>query len=114
MYDDNCVFCKIIAGQIPAGKVYEDDLIFAFHDINPAAPTHILFTPKIHMESLDSVNPSNIKYVSRILEKIPGIAASFGIAGGYRAVTNTGENGGQSVPHLHFHLLGGRKLGLLG
>jgi len=111
---DNCIFCKIIAGEIPSNKVYGDDEILMFHDINKSAPVHILCVPKIHLDSLNDVNETNIKYISRILEKIPEIAKSFGIIDGYRVVTNIGEDGGQSVKHLHFHILGGRKLGYLG
>ena len=108
----DCIFCKIIAGEIPSKKAYEDDMILAFHDIDPAAPVHILITPKIHMDSLNDINQSNIDYVSHILAKIPDIAESFGTADGYRVVTNIGKNGGQSVKHLHFHVLGGKKLPL--
>jgi len=111
---NDCIFCKIIAGEIPSKKVYEDDKIYVFHDINPAAPVHLLCVPKIHMDSLNDINQSNTGYVSQILEKIPEIAESFGIIDGYRVVTNIGEDGGQSVRHLHFHVLGGRKLGYLG
>ena len=116
MDNKNCLFCKIIAGEIPSDKVYEDDKMLAFRDINPAAPTHVLCVPKIHIESLNDVNVNhdNISYISRILEKIPEIAKSFGIENGYRVVTNIGADGGQSVNHLHFHVLGGRKMGYLG
>ncbi|MCL1858067.1 MAG: histidine triad nucleotide-binding protein [Oscillospiraceae bacterium] len=112
----DCVFCKIIAGEIPSEKVYEDDEILMFHDINKSAPVHILCVPKIHIDSLNdlNLNHENIKYAARILEKIPEIAKSFGISGGYRVITNIGEDGGQSVKHLHFHVIGGRKLGYLG
>ena len=106
----DCIFCKIIAGEIPAKKAYEDDKILAFHDIHPVAPVHILVTPKIHMDSLNDINKSNIEYVSHILEKIPEIAESFGTIDGYRVITNIGKNGGQSVKHLHFHIIGGKKL----
>jgi histidine triad (HIT) family protein len=111
---NGCIFCKIIAGEIPSKKVYEDDMIYVFHDINPSAPVHLLCVPKIHMDSLNDVNQSNIEYVSHILGKIPELAESFGIIDGYRVITNIGEDGGQSVKHLHFHVLGGRKLGYLG
>ena len=108
---ENCIFCKIITGEIPSQKVYEDDKILAFHDINPAAPVHVVAIPKIHIESLNDVNGDNMEYVSRILEKIPEIAKLAGIFdGGYRVVTNIGKNGQQSVNHLHFHVIGGRKL----
>ncbi|MCL2816326.1 MAG: histidine triad nucleotide-binding protein, partial [Oscillospiraceae bacterium] len=103
---DNCLFCKITAGEIPSKKVFEDDMILAFFDIRPAAPVHVLCVPKIHMESIDDINASNIGYISRIFEQIPKIAESLKISGGYRVVSNVGENGGQSVAHLHFHILG--------
>ena len=114
MSDKKCIFCKIIAGEIPSKKVYEDDEILMFHDINKSAPVHILCVPKIHIDSLNEVNQENIKYVAHILEKIPEIAKSFGISDGYRVVTNIGEDGGQSIFHLHFHILGGRKLAYMG
>ena len=100
----DCIFCKIIAGEIPSKKVYEDETMLAFHDINPAAPVHILCVPKIHMDSLNDVNPENIGYVAHILQKIPDIAESFGTIDGYRVITNIGEDGGQTVNHLHFHI----------
>ena len=114
MRKDDCIFCKIIEGDLPSKKVYEDDMILAFHDINPSAPVHIIVVPKIHIDSLDDVNCDNISYVSRIIEKIPGIAKSFDIDKGYRVISNIGDDGGQSVKHLHFHIIGGRKLGYLG
>jgi len=109
---DNCIFCKIIAGEIPSKKVYEDDKIFVFHDINPIAPVHILFLPKIHMESLNDINSSNmeLEYVSHIIGKIPEIAKTLGLSDGYRTIINTGKDGGQSVNHLHVHVAGGKKL----
>jgi len=113
MSDNNCIFCKIIAGEIPSKKVFEDDMILMFHDIAPAAPVHVLAVPKIHIDSLDDIggiNGENIKYVTRILEKTPEIAKTLGLDGGYRVITNIGENGQQSVRHLHFHIIGGRKL----
>ena len=106
----NCIFCKIIAGEIPSAKVYEDEHVFAFRDINPQTPVHILVVPKVHMESTDAVNGENSVYVAKIFEAIPKIAAEAGLANGYRVITNVGENGCQSVKHLHFHILGGKKL----
>lgn len=106
----NCIFCMIIAGEIPSAKVYEDDYVFAFKDINPQTPVHILVVPKVHMESTDAVNGENSVYVAKIFEAIPRIAAEAGLANGYRVITNCGEDGCQSVQHLHFHLLGGKKL----
>ncbi len=107
---DNCLFCKIITGTIPSGKVYEDDAVYAFSDINPQAPVHILVVPKTHMASLDEVTADNSTCVTRIMEAIPHIAAAAGLKNGYRVITNIGEDGCQSVKHLHFHLLGGKKL----
>jgi len=106
----DCIFCKIVAGEIPSKKVYEDDKILAFHDINPVAPVHVLFVPKMHMGSLNDIDPSNIDYVSHILEKIPELVKTLGLSNGYRVVINTGADGRQSVDHLHIHIIGGRKL----
>ena len=114
MSEKDCIFCKIIAGEIPSKKAYEDDTILAFYDINPVAPVHVLVIPKIHMDSLNDINNENIGCVSHILEKIPDIAESLGITSGYRVISNIGEEAGQSVKHLHFHIIGGRKLGYLG
>ncbi len=106
----DCLFCQIIAGNIPSAKVYEDDMVYAFRDIAPMAPTHILVVPKMHIPSADGVNAENSAYVSRIFEVIPKIAAAEGLSGGYRVITNCGEDACQSVKHLHFHILGGKKL----
>ena len=106
----SCLFCKIIAGEIPSKKVYEDEYVYAFHDIAPMAPVHVLFVPKQHMESADAVSAENSVYVAKIFEAIPKVAAELGLANGYRVITNCGEDGCQSVKHLHFHLLGGKKL----
>lgn len=105
-----CVFCEIIAGNIPSTKVYEDDNILAFKDIAPAAPIHIIVVPKEHIESANDVNMDNSNYVSAIFEKIPEIAKSQGIDS-YRIINNCGEDAGQTVKHLHFHILGGMKMG---
>lgn len=105
-----CLFCKIAAGEIPSTKVYEDELILAFRDIAPQAPTHILVIPKIHIPSVDGVTVENSKLVAHIFEVIPGIAAAEGLTGGYRVVSNCGSDAGQTVNHLHFHILGGREL----
>ena len=107
---NDCLFCKIIAGDIPSKKVYEDDAVYAFHDIAPMAPVHILIVPKLHVASADGINAENSAYVARIFEAIPKIAAEAGLTNGYRVITNCGEDGCQSVKHLHFHLLGGKKL----
>ncbi len=106
----NCLFCKIIAGEIPSQKVYEDESCFAFRDINPQAPVHVLVVPKVHIESADGVNGENSRYVAAIFEAIPRIAATEGLVNGYRVITNCGADGCQSVKHLHFHILGGRAL----
>ena len=106
----DCIFCRIIAGEIPSAKVYEDERVFAFKDINPQAPVHVLVVPKAHLESADAVTAENSVYVAGIFEAIPKIAAEAGLENGYRVITNCGEDGCQSVKHLHFHLLGGRKL----
>ena len=106
----NCLFCEIIAGNIPSTKVYEDDMVYALRDIAPMAPTHILVVPKVHIPSADGVNAENSAYVARIFEAIPQIAAAEGLTNGYRVITNCGEDACQSVKHLHFHILGGKKL----
>ena len=106
----DCLFCKIIAGDIPSTKVYEDELVYAFRDIAPMAPTHVLIVPKLHVASADEVTGENSRFVARIFEVIPQIAAAEGLTNGYRVITNCGEDGCQSVQHLHFHLLGGKKL----
>ena len=108
----NCLFCKIIAGEIPSAKVYEDDLVYAFRDIAPQAPTHILVVPKAHMADCNAVTEENSAVVARIFEVIPRIAAAEGLTKGYRVVSNCGGDAGQTVPHLHFHILGGKKLAL--
>lgn len=106
----NCLFCSIINGEIPSKKVYEDDSCFAFSDINPQAPVHCLVVPKLHIESADMITPANSAAVSAIFEAIPKIAKELGLGNGYRVITNIGEDGCQSVKHLHFHILGGKKL----
>lgn len=106
----DCLFCKIIAGEIPSVKVYEDDKILAFRDINPMAPTHILVIPKEHIGGADELNEGNSAIVGYIFAKIADIAKKEGLTNGYRVVSNVGEDGGQTVRHLHFHILGGKKL----
>ena len=108
----DCLFCKIIGGQIPSTKVYEDDLVFAFRDIAPQAPTHILVVPKTHIGSVAEINGENSALVARIFEVIPQIAKAEGLANGYRVVSNCGDDAGQTVKHLHFHILGGKTLSL--
>ena len=107
----DCIFCKIVAGEIPSSKVYEDDDILTFRDIAPQAPVHILVIPKAHIGSVAELTPENSAAATRCLEAIPGIAAAEGLAGGFRVISNVGADGGQTVPHLHFHILGGKKLG---
>jgi histidine triad (HIT) family protein len=105
-----CIFCEIIAGNIPSTKVYEDDKVYAFRDINPQAPVHILVVPKQHIPSADAIDADNAAVVASIFAAIPKIAVAEGLTNGYRVITNCGEDGCQSVQHLHFHLLGGKKL----
>ena len=108
----DCIFCKIIAGDIPSTKVYEDELVYAFRDINPQAPTHILVVPKAHLSGMNDVTAENSAVVAHIFEVIPGIAKAEGLDGGYRVVSNCGADAGQTVFHLHFHILGGKELTL--
>ncbi|MBP5270758.1 MAG: histidine triad nucleotide-binding protein [Clostridia bacterium] len=107
----DCIFCKIISGEIPSTAVYQDERVFAFRDINPQAPVHILVVPREHIESADAITAENSAAVAAVFEAIPKIAAAEGLGKGYRVVTNCGEHGCQSVKHIHFHLLGGRQLG---
>jgi len=106
----DCLFCAIINGEIPSSKVYEDDVCYAFLDINPQAPVHCLVVPKVHISSADAINADNSDTVAAIFTAIPKIATSLGLSGGYRVVSNVGDDGCQSVKHLHFHILGGKKL----
>lgn len=108
----DCLFCKIIAGDIPSTKVYEDETVYAFRDIAPQAPTHILVIPKAHLASVNQVTAENSGVVAHIFEVIPKIAAAEGLTGGYRVVSNCGSDAGQTVHHLHFHILGGKVLSL--
>ena len=106
----DCLFCKIIAGAIPSTKVYEDETVLAFRDIAPQAPTHVLVIPKIHMASVNDVTAENSAVVAHIFEVIPQIAKAEGLENGYRVVSNCGADAGQTVFHLHFHILGGKTL----
>lgn len=108
----DCLFCKIIEGDIPSSKVYEDENIYAFDDIAPEAPVHVLIVPKTHICCANAITAENSKCVAQIFEKIPEIAKLCGLENGYRIINNCGEDGGQSVMHLHFHLIGGAKLPL--
>lgn len=105
-----CIFCEIIEGNIPSTKVYEDDMILAFKDINPVAPVHTVIVPKKHIESANDITDENSEYVAHIFAKIPEIAKAQGIDS-YRIINNCGDDAGQTVKHLHFHLVGGVKLG---
>jgi histidine triad (HIT) family protein len=107
---ENCVFCKIVAGEIPSNKVYEDDTVLAFRDIAPMAPTHILVIPKTHICSAADITWDNSAVVAHIFEVIAQIAKTEGLEKGFRVTTNSGDDGCQSVHHLHFHILGGKKL----
>ncbi len=107
----DCLFCKIIAGEIPSAKVYENDKVYAFRDINPEAPVHVLIVPKEHIASANELTAENAGIIADIFLAAKEIAAREGIAeGGYRIVNNCGVDGGQTVGHLHFHMLGGRSL----
>ena len=107
---ENCLFCKILRGEIPSARVYEDENVYSFRDINPQAPVHVLVIPKTHVASADEITADNAALVAAVFAAIPKIAAAEGLGNGYRVITNIGEDGCQSVKHLHFHLLGGTKL----
>ena len=106
----DCVFCKIAKGEIPSKKAYEDDQILAFYDLDPQAPVHILLIPKNHISSANELTEENSKVVSHIFVVAAKLAKELGLEKGYRIVNNCGEDGGQPVQHLHFHLLGGRSM----
>ena len=106
----DCIFCRIIAGEIPSSKVYEDERCYAFRDINPQTPVHILVVPKAHVASVDEITAKNSADVAAIFEAIPRIAAAEGLSGGYRVITNCGDDACQTVKHIHFHVMGGRRL----
>lgn len=108
---EDCIFCKIINGEIPSSKVYENEYVYAFRDINPQAPIHVIIVPKAHICCAACITAENSLYVARIFEAIPEIARQEGLENGYRIINNCGEDGGQTVMHLHFHLIGGKKLG---
>lgn len=105
-----CLFCKIAAGEIPSTKVYEDETILAFRDIAPQAPTHILVIPMAHIPSVAGITAENSNVVAHMFEVIPAIAEKENMVNGYRVVSNCGPDAGQTVPHLHFHILGGKAL----
>jgi histidine triad (HIT) family protein len=108
---DNCLFCKIVRNEIPSSKVYEDDKVLAFNDIDPKAPTHILIIPKKHIASIAALEDEDCDLAAHIIRTAKQLAVSQGLHDGYRLVVNTGRDGGQTVEHLHFHLLGGRAMG---
>lgn len=108
-HDPNCLFCKIVQGEIPSNKVYEDDLCLAFHDIDPQAPTHFLVIPKEHIGSCGEITPANAPVAAHMLEVIARLAKQLGLES-FRVVSNCGVQAGQSVPHLHFHVLSGRDM----
>lgn len=106
----DCIFCKILDGDIPSNRVYEDEHCVAFHDVQPAAPVHLLVIPRKHISSLDALTPQDQELMGHIMTRIPEIARNQGLDQGYRTVVNTGEQGGQTVFHIHFHILGGRQM----
>ena len=108
---DDCIFCKIIAGEIPSKKLYEDDLCYAFYDIEPLAPQHFLVVPKEHLTGANKINEDNCALVGHIFAVITKLTSVLGFSDGYRVVTNCGADAGQTVQHLHFHVLGGKTLG---
>ena len=108
---DSCIFCKIVAGQIPSSKVYEDDLVYAFNDINPLAPVHVLIIPKEHvLASAADATEENAALIGHVFAVAAKLAKELGLDGGFRIVTNSGDDACQTVHHLHFHLLGGKKM----
>jgi histidine triad (HIT) family protein len=108
---NDCIFCKIAAGEIPSDKVYEDERVYAFRDIAPQAPTHILVIPKEHIESAADITASSSALAADCFEAIAKIAKAEGLGGGFRVITNSGADAGQTVRHLHFHILAGVKMG---
>ncbi len=107
----DCIFCKIAAGEIPSACLYEDEYVFAFKDINPQAPVHFLVIPKQHIPSIDAISEENSCVAAKCFEVIPKIASKLGLTGGYRVISNCGADAGQTVFHLHFHVIAGKYLG---
>lgn len=107
---ENCLFCKIIKGEIPSAKVYENEFVYAFRDINPQAPTHVLLIPKTHVSSLDEADRLPEQAMLACIRAIPAVAKQEGLENGYRVISNCGDDACQSVHHLHFHILGGLKM----
>jgi len=112
--DPNCIFCKIVAGQIPARKAYEDEELLAFHDIHPWAPVHVLIVPKQHIATLAEVGPEHHALLGRMLGLAPRLMHELGVSNGFRTLINTGADGGQEVYHLHMHVMGGPRPWLKG
>jgi histidine triad (HIT) family protein len=112
--DPDCIFCRIVAGQIPAKKVFEDEELLVFHDIHPWAPVHVLVVPKVHIASLAEAGPEHEALLGRMLGLAPRLMRQLGVENGFRTVINTGRDGGQEVPHLHMHVLGGPRPWLRG
>ena len=106
----DCLFCKIVAGEIPSKKLQEDDQVLAFYDVDPQAPVHFLVIPKEHIACASEITPENSQIIAHIFEVIANLVSTLKLADGYRIVNNCGVQGGQSVPHLHFHVLGGRDM----
>ena len=106
----DCLFCKILAGEIPADKIYEDDKMLVFKDINPKADVHLLVIPRVHISSLNEVTDEHDDVMAHMLKQLPKLAKEQGLKDGFRTIINTGKGGGQIVFHLHMHLLGGRNL----
>ncbi|SCZ77160.1 histidine triad nucleotide-binding protein [Acidaminobacter hydrogenoformans] len=107
----DCLFCKIVNGEIPSNKAFEDQKLVVFHDISPVAPVHVLIVPKKHLKSLNEVGPEDADLIAHVFKVAAQVAAELGVSeNGYRVVNNCGKDGGQTVDHLHFHLLGGRYL----
>lgn len=107
----NCIFCKIIAGEIPSDKVYEDEDMLVFRDINPQANTHVLVVPKSHFATLAEMDAAQAELLKKCFVKIPSIAETLGLKNGYRVIVNQGKDAGQTVFHLHIHILGGQDMG---
>lgn len=113
-HDPNCLFCKIVAGQIPSKKVYEDEQVLVFHDIHPWAPVHILLIPKLHIASMADVGPGHAALLGHMTALVPRLMRELGVSNGFRTVINTGPDGGQEVYHLHMHAMGGPRPWLKG
>ena len=113
-HDPACIFCKIVAGQVPSRKIYEDEELLAFHDVQPWAPVHVLVIPKQHLATLSDVQAEHSAMLGRMLALAPRLMAELGVNNGYRTLINTGRDGGQEVYHLHMHVMGGPRPWLKG